>query len=296
MPPEVVILGSNGFIGSWLLQRFATDTPWPTRGYSSKGCNLLSSSAVETTLRTVTPNAVVIMASSITRLRENSFQSLINNVTMAHNLAEVVAKHGAKHLVFLSTVDVYGGLESQEVITETLIPAPSDYYSMSKLLSEYIIQHCCQEVGVPLLTLRLSGVYGPGDTGKSTISKLVESATKRGSFQIFGDGQDLRDFCYVDDVYRIILAAIVAGTTTTLNVASGQSYSVSEIVQKLKSFWPRNILVEYKSRDGSEKKRAQSMVYDLARLKRTFPKLQLTDLDTGLALYMSVRQAPPPSD
>ena len=283
MTKKIIILGSNGFIGTNLTRSFSLNPSYEVRGYSSKVCDLLSPKSIENALSGISSDDAIIMASSITRFKENTYNSMMKNIAMAENIGAFVERHRAGYFIFLSTVDVYGFIEGK--ISEELLPQPRDHYAVSKFSSEFILKNYCFKGNVPLLILRLSGVYGPGDHDKSTINYIIESISAKQRGAIWGDGKDKRDFVYVDDIYRVINMAIDKKTEMTLNIATGRSYSINEIFEIIKCYYRGKFVVEYKPREKPTE-RVKYMVYDISLFKKTFPDFKFIDLKEGISLYL----------
>lgn len=279
---KITILGARGFIGKNLYTNFLSDGTYSLKGYSSKECNLLSQLSINKVLSSLTENNVVIFTSSITRLQEDSFESMMRNIHMAENVSQFFKKHKIRQLIYLSTIDVYGNLQDNVQISEKLVPNPSSYYGTSKLASEFILKNSCSRYNIPLFILRLPGIYGHGDKRKSTIGKLVDSALK-GKINIFGDGKDKRDFVYVDDLYRIIKITIEKNFNTILNIATGRSYSINEIVDIIKSNI-HDFKIEYKNEIGEKK---GDRVFNISFFKKLFPNFKFIDIREGVSLYIN---------
>lgn len=285
---KIYILGAKGFIGGNLLKKFNEDGNYNALGYSSKDCNLLSSESIENALDKSTREDIIIMTSCITRLKENSLESAVKNMRMASNVGEFIEKNPINQFIFLSTCDVYG-INPIQPINENLLPEPNDYYALSKLASEFILKKSCSNKKIPLLILRLSGVYGRGDDGKSTINKLVKSVILNKKITLFGDGEDKRDYIYVDDLYKIIKEGIKNQTNITLNIATGRSYSIKEIIEIIRSNYPGDFLIEHQ-KEKSEQKRIKDMTYDVSLLNKTFTSFKPTSLKTGLSYYIKKKE------
>jgi len=275
------ILGASGFIGSYLLNHLSKE--FNVVGYSSKQCDLLSSDSIHNALSNINKEDIIIISSAITRLKENSFNSLQKNVLMAENLAKFLESHKISQLIFFSTIDVYGSDVPGE-IHEGLVPNPQDYYSLSKLISEHIFKISCFKNKIPLYILRLSGIYGPGDNNKSTVNKLVTSAFNK-LITIYGDGADKRDFVFVDDIYRFINLLISNPKNTTLNFATGNSYSIDQIVRFIQELMPYQFSIEYK-RPAIKKNRASNLLFNTTKMKKQFPSFEFTDIKKALPLYI----------
>jgi nucleoside-diphosphate-sugar epimerase len=283
MKHRIFMFGSTGFIGKYLAQHLSVKD-FEIKGFSSKDCDLLNPKSVERVFSEIQRGDVIIFVSSITRLRENSFESLVKNLQMAENLGKQLSLNAPQQCIFLSTVDVYGLLKDDSIIRETLPVNPQDYYSLSKLASEFILMEHCSEGNVSLAILRLSGVYGPGDEGKSTISALITSIIKEGRVCIYSDGKDLRDFVHVDDLRKVIQELIQNPQGLLVNVATGESRSILEIVQYIKSVFPRDFEVQFRAERPT--KRIRNMVYDTGHLRRALPAVKFRALELGIKSYV----------
>ncbi|MCX6746797.1 MAG: NAD(P)-dependent oxidoreductase [Candidatus Pacearchaeota archaeon] len=280
---RVHILGASGFVGNSLYKNFSADSDFDVKGYSSQDCNLLFYNSVSLTLPRFNSDDVVIMASSITRLKENSLESMTKNIKMADNISRFIKENLPGQFIFLSTADVYG-INPTLPIHEKLLPNPNDHYAISKLSSEFILKSTCSNKGIPLLTLRLSGMYGNGDDGISTINRLVKSAIN-GKIILANNGLDRRDFFYVDDLHKLIKEGIDKRTDLTVNVATGENYSIGEIAELIKFLFSGKVSVEYEERKDSGK-RIGEMRFDTKLLGEIFPKIRFTDIKSGLSFYI----------
>ena len=206
---------------------------------------------------------------------------------MAKNISIFLEKNPVSQVFFFSTVDIYGLLSDDVLISENLIPNPSDYYSISKIASEYFLRKTFSKLGIPLTIFRLTGIYGPGDEGKSTINVLVENAQNNRKITVFGDGLNKRDFVYVDDIFKITCEAIRLKTDITINVATGNSYSIVEIANMIAREIGDDVKIEFCDPVSSNEPRINHMNYDIGSIQSIFPKIKLTDLSQGISLYIS---------
>jgi UDP-glucose 4-epimerase len=278
------IIGTKGFIGSRMYEYFLSKKDYSLVGYSSLECNLLSEKSTNMALANLKSDDIIVMASAITRLKEDSLDALIKNMTMAENIAKIIEKKTISQFVFLSTTDVYG-FNPILPINEDTLPNPQDYYAISKLSSEFILRQTCLRKDIPLLILRLPGVYGKGDHGKSTLNKLVESA-KNKKITIFGSGDDKRDFVYIEDLCKIVELGINQRINSTMNIATGNSNSIRDISELIRMNFSSEVSIEYLPETTSQK-RAKEMKFDISKLKRTFPYFKFTSIQEGIKLYLN---------
>jgi nucleoside-diphosphate-sugar epimerase len=285
MTTRVIILGAGGFIGQALYRHFTAMSAYEVTAYSSRECDLLSLPNIEACLSDLTGDDVVIFAAAVTRLTENSLDSMMSNICMVDNVAHAVLKNGVGQLIFFSTVDVYGIVGQDTTINEQLLPRPNDYYAFSKLIGEFILQKACTDSRTPLFILRLSGIYGPGDQGKSTLWRLVESAMSWREVVLYGDGANKRDFVRIDDVCRLVEDGIKKKTDMLLNVASGRSFSITEIVEAIRGCGLEFTVIR-KPEEANAEKRVKDIIFDVSLLKSAFPEINIRDIREGLPTYI----------
>ncbi len=283
---KLYILGASGFIGRHLLGQFSLAKEFITKGFSSQECNLLTYADVGKALSKATKNDNLIIAAAITRLRDNSYSAMLKNIEMAHNVSRFLLRRSLGHVTYLSSVDVYG-ISLKGKIKESIPLNPNDYYSISKATGEFLLKKACFRNSIPLAILRLAGVYGPGDNGKSTLWNLLNSAVKNRKIMIYGDGKDTRNYVYVGDLYEITKAAIMRKTDRVVNISSPESYSIAQIVEMLKRQLPFKVKVTFRSEKRGIEKRLKHMRFDCSLLEKEFPDLKMTKLKDGICQYIA---------
>lgn len=128
---------------------------------------------------------------------------------------------------------------------EALVPVPTreddrvdprSIYAASKYAQEQMCQIACAAIGIKLVALRLQNVYGPGQSLRNPytgiLSIFANILKQGGNIDIFEDGEESRDFVFIDDVTNAFRSAldIPATEKNIINVGTGQRHSVSEIV------------------------------------------------------------------
>lgn len=137
-------------------------------------------------------------------------------------------------VVFASSAAVYGD-QGVGAIGEDAAPRPGSVYGADKLAGEVNGRVAASSFGVPFTALRFFNVYGPGQDPRSpysgVISRFADLALAGESLTVFGDGEQTRDFVYVGDVVRHLVAAMEtsAAEPRVLNVCSGRETSVNEL-------------------------------------------------------------------
>jgi UDP-glucose 4-epimerase len=154
------------------------------------------------------------------------------------NLLQAARAAGVRRLVLSSTCAVYGDGPSLPKI-ETMRPQPKSPYAVSKLAAEHYCQIFWEAFGLETVALRYFNVFGPRQDPSSpysgVISIFVDKLSRGLAPTIFGEGQQTRDFVFVEDVIRANLMAAatpqVAGTT--LNIGTGYPISIQRLFEAL---------------------------------------------------------------
>ena len=277
---NIVILGNTSFIGLNISEKLNNE--FNIFGFNSKNCNLLEYKHVEKTLGAIENIDCIIFCSSITRLKENTIFSLEKNVLMALNVAKFIEKYPIKQLIFLSSIDIYGNTE--EEYTEDLLLNPNDYYAKSKSISEIILKEAVKKYNTKLFIPRLSGVFGKNDKNKSTIYDLVSSALNKKEITLFNNGEDTRDYIYIDFLIEIIKNAINKEYEGILNIATGKSYSIKTISQLIINLIDNNVkLILNNDKNSSRNKKIN---FNISKLKNSNLINNNLDIKDYLQLYI----------
>jgi len=142
-----------------------------------------------------------------------------------------------------------------------------------------VMECAARASSVPLLVLRVTGVYGPGDPHASYgPNTFARSLARERSVRIFGAGEEERDHVYVDDVAAIVVGLLRSGTAGVFNVATGQSRSFADVVKAMRDLVPYDVEVTSLPRKSAITHRR----FDNARLNRALPDLRFTTMREGL--------------
>ena len=162
----------------------------------------------------------------------------MTNIIGSLNLLENCVRSGVKRVIFSSTGGAIYSPEESLPFSETSIAAPESPYGLAKLTIEHYLRIFNKIHGLPSTVLRYSNVFGPRQNAKGeagVISIFIEKALKNEDMTIFGDGNQTRDFIYVDDVVQANLLALDSSLDGTFNVSSNVQTSVNDIAHKILS-------------------------------------------------------------
>jgi nucleoside-diphosphate-sugar epimerase len=137
-----------------------------------------------------------------------------------------------KKLVYASSSSVYGDAETYPT-AETLRPQPISPYGVTKLAAEHLCELYRKNFGVPTASMRFFTVYGPRQRPDMAFRRLVMAAVRGTEFQLFGDGEQTRDFTFVADIVAGLLGAATTDFTGVANIGGAHRVSMNHVLEVL---------------------------------------------------------------
>lgn len=274
-PTRVVLLGARGFIGTALEKRLALGSV-PVLALGSADVDLASPAALDFLTSVLKPDDSVVMLAALTPDRGRDVATMVKNLAMMQGLCAAISKTGCAHFVYFSSDAVYDSATSR--VTEGTPPSPKDLYGVMHLAREVM----ARTVGVPLLVLRPTLVYGPGDTHNAYGPyRFVRSALQDKKITLFGHGEETRDHVHIDDVTALTLCCLFTGGTGTLNIATGISKSFFEVAEIVANQFEGAVEIAGSPRANPVTHRH----YDVTSLVKAFPTFKfMTPVDGIKAL------------
>jgi dTDP-glucose 4,6-dehydratase len=144
------------------------------------------------------------------------------------------AARGAFRFVHVSTDEVYGSLGTAGRFVETSPYAPNSPYAASKAASDHFVRAYQKTYGLPTVTTNCSNNYGPYQFPEKLIPLVIRNALAGRPLPVYGDGQNVRDWLFVEDHCQALLAALERGTPGEVyNLGGHCEHANLEIVQSL---------------------------------------------------------------
>ncbi|MGH3156712.1 MAG: NAD-dependent epimerase/dehydratase family protein [Streptosporangiaceae bacterium] len=252
---RVLVTGGAGFIGRRLARFLAKEghevTVLDLRPFQdAEVTSLIGDIRVTSDVaRAVQPGLDVIFhlaaLTSVVESIKDPAGTYETNVTGTSNLLEAARAAGVKSFLLASTNAVVGNV-GDEVITERSPMRPLGPYGATKAAGEMLLSSYAGVYGIAAGAMRFSNVYGPGMEAKdSFIPRLMRAARDGKGVQVRGDGTMMRDVIHVDDIVAGVTAAWKAGHVGPVIFGSGQSVSVSEMVESARIVTGAPIPVEH---------------------------------------------------
>ncbi|MBT3394990.1 NAD(P)-dependent oxidoreductase [archaeon] len=261
MVKKILITGSEGFVGSRLIEKFENkyDLTLFDKKFNRDITNPESFKGLDVDY--------VIHLAAITR-SDNLFEMFDVNVNGTFNVLEFCKNSGA-NLIFASSSAVYGNIESP--ITETSNLNPSSYYAITKKLGEELCKFYYDNFSVNNTILRIFNPYGPNQTEGFLIPDIL---SQLGESEInLGNPYQKRDYIYIDDLVDAIDKSLDLNKFNIINIGTGTSYCVKELVKKITD----------KKVNFSDLSMVESDIYaDISKAKKLLSWVPKVSLEEGI--------------
>jgi len=250
---RIVVTGGAGFIGSHLAEELAR------RGYHVIILDDLSTGKMENIETLLEKETVEFIRGSITDLPllrklfqnvdsvfhhaafpsvprsiENPLASHEINATGTLNVLLAAKDNGVRKVIYASSSSVYGDTPTLPK-TEDMTPNPQSPYAVTKLAGEFYCRIFQEVYGLPTVCLRYFNVYGPRQDPHSqyaaVIPRFIKMASEKSPLIIFGDGEQTRDFTFVEDVVEANLLAAESNVAGTFNIGRGESITINQLAR-----------------------------------------------------------------
>lgn len=269
----VLLLGGTGFIGSALSRRLEQE---------KIVAHILGRHDAER-MENVLPqcNTVIHLASATTPGSSAAHPSLeLGNLALTLRLLELMQSQPETHLIFFSSGGTVYGNPDRLPVTEDTPIAPLSNHGAGKASQEAFCQ-AFRAQGHAITILRPSNAYGPGQMPKSgfgLIRTMLECVRVGTPLEIWGDGENIRDFIYIDDIVETCTRLInLPRDSGTYNLGSGIGYSINQVRGIVEAMCRKELKTIYRPGRGID---VRSVVLDNSRLKTQLgwqPRVGLAD-------------------
>lgn len=167
-----------------------------------------------------------------------------NNIEVTQKLLEFYKDKDLKKFIYASSSSVYGNAKLPMI--EKSILKPVSPYGVSKLAGEHLCYLYWKNYRIPIVSLRYFTVYGPRQRPDMAIHKFIKAVLTGNKITIYGDGNQTRDFTYVDDIIEAnILSAMNANPGAIFNIGGGNRITVNELIFLIEELTGKNAIIEY---------------------------------------------------
>lgn len=243
---KILILGAGGFLGTHLVNKLCQNNYivafdiCPMFFNSNKNIEIVVGSFKnESLLADVLCNVDIVIHLISTTFPSDSTEiissEILDNVIPTVNLLNLMKDNGVGEIIFASSGGTIYGETAETIAGVNYILNPSCSYGIQKQTIESYIKLFGKYFGMKYKIMRISNPYGLGQGVKKkqgiipiAINKLISNDI----IEIFGDGSNLRDYIYIDDLINAFQAVVsYSGEESVFNIGYGHYYSISEIIE-----------------------------------------------------------------
>jgi dTDP-glucose 4,6-dehydratase len=303
---KLLVTGGAGFIGSAFI-RMALRDRWADRivnldkltyagnlenlqavsdhrGYRFVQADICDQAAMETLFRSEAPDALVHFAaeSHVDRSIHSPAPVVTTNFNGTFTLLEAARRQQIARFVHVSTDEVYGSIDPPHEADETYPLRASSPYSASKAASDLLALSYFATYQMNVSVTRASNNYGPYQFPEKLIPLMISNALEDKPLPVYGDGQQIRDWLYVEDHCRAICAVLEDGLAGEIyNIGGNCSLPNVEVVRRILEATgkPESLIAWVTDRPGHDRRYALTN-QKLTRQTGWEPQM---DFETGLA-------------
>ena len=281
---KILVTGGAGFIGSAFIRMLVAETDWRivnldkltyagnlenlaavagNERYRFVKGDICDEALVESLLMDERPDAIAHFAaeSHVDRAILSPEAAVRTNVHGTFCLLEAARRANTARFIHVSTDEVYGSLDRPHMATEEFPLNPSSPYSASKAGSDLLARSYFVTYKLPVVITRASNNYGPYQFPEKLIPLMIANALELRPLPVYGDGMQVRDWLYVDDHCRAVLAVLRHGREGEIyNISGNRSLPNLEVIRKVLAATnrPESLIQYVADRPGHDRRYALS--------------------------------------
>lgn len=264
---KILVTGGAGFIGSAVIRHIinntrdsvvnvdkltyagnldSLNTVSKSKRYTFEQVDICDKRAIESLLKAHRPDVIMHLAaeSHVDRSIDGPSAFIETNIFGTYTLLEATRAYWSQlseekkypfRFHHISTDEVYGDLEgTHELFTEHTSYAPSSPYSASKASSDHLVRAWHRTYGLPTVITNCSNNYGPFHFPEKLIPLMILNALEGKRLPVYGDGQQIRDWLYVDDHARALYTVVTQGKVAeTYNIGGHNEKTNVDVVKAI---------------------------------------------------------------
>jgi nucleoside-diphosphate-sugar epimerase len=276
---RALVTGAAGFIGSHLSERLLRDghelialdsfTDYYPRLFKDKNaafasdnphCRFAEGDLTQLDLESLLEGVDVVFhlaaQAGVRASWGQSFETYLkDNVYATQRLLEAVKARPVQKFIYASSSSVYGDAESYPT-PETATPKPLSPYGVTKLAAEHLSWLYWRRYKVPAVSLRFFTVYGPRQRPDMAFHIFSRALLSGQPIEVYGDGEQSREFTYVDDAVRAVMLAAEKGAPGSVyNIGGGSEVTLNEAIRLLMQISGREVPLRYGEKQPGDARR-----------------------------------------
>jgi nucleoside-diphosphate-sugar epimerase len=191
-----------------------------------------------------------------------------NNILATQRLLESAKELPVSRFIFASSSSVYGDATDLPM-REDGIPRPVSPYGVTKLAAEHLCSLYQKSFGLPVVSLRYFTVFGPRQRPDMAFHKFIQKISSGEEIQVYGDGEQTRDFTFVDDVIEANIALMKSDDANgrVFNIGGGMRITLNEAIKEIQDILDTKARVKYIPAQNGDMRHTYA---DISRAKELF--------------------------
>lgn len=199
-----------------------------------------------------------------------------NNILATQRLLEAAKDIPIKKFIIASSSSVYGDAK-EFPLREDMIVKPISPYGVSKLAAENLCFLYWKNYGVPTVSLRYFTVYGPRQRPDMAFHKFINAILESKEIEVYGDGNQTRDFTYISDIVEATVSAIDAPDGEIFNIGGGSRVGLNEAINIIEELMQKEAKIKFISYQKGDVRDTFADLTKANNLMKYKPKVRLRE-------------------
>lgn len=220
---------------------------------------------------------------------EDPLSYVRTNIEGTVQVLQLMKEFHVPKMVFASSSSVYGNCQAEKFSEDLKIMQPISPYAATKSACEQILYTYSKLYAINCVALRFFTVYGPRQRPDLAIHKFIEHITANQPIEMYGDGNTMRDYTYIDDIVNGICAAITYNKTPyeIINLGGGSPITLRQMIQTIEEILGEKAIIHQLPMQPGD---VNKTVADISKAKKLLNYQPATDFKTGIKHFVNWRK------
>lgn len=200
-----------------------------------------------------------------------------NNILATQKILEVLKNKKIKKFIFASSSSIYGDAE-EFPIKESTLPKPVSPYGVTKLAAENLCYLYWKNYGIPIVSLRYFTVYGPRQRPDMAFHKFIKAILKDEKIVIYGEGEQTRDFTFIDDIVNASILAMKSNVVgEVFNIGGGTRITVKKVIEILQRIISKKAKIRFIEEQKGDVRHTFADISKVSKILSYYPEVKIEE-------------------